>query len=102
MRGRFLCQPLAHRQGGQVAGFIGGNALKVECLGLSVEKKLTLNLKLSTLNTPHSTLCAASIMPILKWMCYRKLLSACMRLTVRSLFKAVLQHVYSQFLSRRV
>ena len=39
-------------------------------------------------------------MPILQWMCYRKLRSACMRLTIRSPFRAVLQYVSSQFLSR--
>ena len=36
--------PTAKAAGGNSphgAGFIGGNALKVECLGLSVEKKLT-------------------------------------------------------------
>ena len=32
-------------------------------------------------------------MPILQWMCYRKLRSACMRLTIRSPFRAVLQYV---------
>jgi len=49
-RGRFLCQPLARRLGGgQVAVFIGGNALRVECLGLSANF-------LSTLNSQHSSL----------------------------------------------
>ena len=68
---------------------------KVEGLGVSVK---SLNTRHSSLNV--STLCAASIMPISQWMYYRKLRSACMRLTVRSLYKAVLQQILIVFLSR--
>ena len=83
----------SRRQHVQQQSNLRGCALKVEGLLLSVERQFSLN-------SPLSTLCAASIMPISQWMCYRKLRSACMRLTVRSLFKAVLQHSFSQFLSR--
>ena len=50
---------------------------------------------LERLHTVVLTLCAASIMPVSQWMYYRKLRSAFMRLTVRSLFKAVSQYVFS-------